>query len=294
MTEFLDWLADAADRRAARGLTRRLHTTKPGDLLDLAGNDYLGLRTDPRVIAAAVAAVESHGGGSGASRLVTGTLPVHDDLEATLAGLLGSPAALVLSTGYAANLAALTTLTDADTLVWTVGFFTAGLSFAAGPVVGDLLSGASIIFQDKLVVGEKIRINSQFVQIEGIVERINLKSTQLRARTGEMYIVNNGELRYICNFSRGPYSATSLRIKIAATDLLPALALLNRLAPEAPRLFTELNEPWLVFSESGTMDHTTELTLALKTDFGRAAQLRPKLMVFLQHHFAMEKITFAK
>ena len=36
MTEFLDWLADAADRRAARGLTRRLHTTKPGDLLDLA------------------------------------------------------------------------------------------------------------------------------------------------------------------------------------------------------------------------------------------------------------------
>ena len=117
MTEFLEWLADAADRRAARGLTRRLHTTKPGDLLDLAGNDYLGLRTDPRVIAAAVAAVESHGGGSGASRLVTGTLPVHDDLEATLAGLLGSPAALVLSTGYAANLAALTTLTDADTLV---------------------------------------------------------------------------------------------------------------------------------------------------------------------------------
>ena len=69
------------------------------------------------MIAAAVAAVESHGGGSGASRLVTGTLPVHDDLEATLAGLLGSPAALVLSTGYAANLAALTTLTDADTLV---------------------------------------------------------------------------------------------------------------------------------------------------------------------------------
>ena len=99
MTEFLDWLADAADRRAARGLTRRLHTTKPGDLLDLAGNDYLGLRTDPRVIAAAVAAVESHGGGSGASRLVTGTLPIHDDLEATLAGLLGSPAALVLPPG---------------------------------------------------------------------------------------------------------------------------------------------------------------------------------------------------
>ena len=218
--------------------------------------------------------------------------PLRLERQTTLKELLSS---LISVTAFSTTaILSLALFTDADTLVWTVGFFTAGLSFAAGPVVGDLLSGASIIFQDKLVVGEKIRINSQFVQIEGIVERINLKSTQLRARTGEMYIVNNGELRYICNFSRGPYSATSLRIKIAATDLLPALALLNRLAPEAPRLFTELNEPWLVFSESGTMDHTTELTLALKTDFGRAAQLRPKLMVFLQHHFAMEKITFAK
>ncbi|MCB0167042.1 MAG: mechanosensitive ion channel family protein [Anaerolineae bacterium] len=218
--------------------------------------------------------------------------PLRLEQQRTLKELLSS---LISVTAFTtAAVVTLALFTDTETLIWTVGFFTAGLSFAAGPVVGDLLSGASIIFQDKLVVGEKIRINSQFVPIEGIVERINLKSTKLRARTGEMYIVNNGELRYICNFSRGPYSATSLRIKIAAPDLLPALALLNRLAPEAPRVFPELNEPWLVFSESGTMDHTIELTLALKTDFGRAAQLRPKLMVFLQHHFSLENIAFAK
>lgn len=218
--------------------------------------------------------------------------PIRPERQVTLKELISS---LISVTAYTtAAVVTLALFTDADTLIWTVGFFTAGLSFAAGPVVGDLLSGASIIFQDKLVVGEKIRINSQFVPIEGIVERINLKSTKLRARTGEMYIINNGELRYICNFSRGPYSATSLRIKIAAADLLPALALLNRLAPEAPRVFPELNEPWLVFSESGAMDHTMELTLALKTDFGRAAQLRPKLMVFLQHHFSLENIAFAK
>ncbi|MCB9078534.1 MAG: mechanosensitive ion channel [Anaerolineaceae bacterium] len=217
--------------------------------------------------------------------------PLRLERQRTLRELLSS---LISVTAFiTAAIISLALFADTDTLVWTIGFFTAGISFAAGPVVGDLLSGVSIIFQDKLVVGEKIRINSQFIPIEGIVERINLKSTQLRARTGEMYIVNNGELRYICNFSRGPYSATSLRIKIAAADLLPALALLNRLAPEAPRVFPELNEPWLVFSEAGTMDHTTELTLALKIDFGQAARLRPKLMVFLQHHFAMEKIAFA-
>lgn len=117
MSDFARWLAEAADRREACGLTRQLVTATPGALLDLAGNDYLGLRTDSRVIEAAVAAARTHGAGAGASRLVTGTHPVHDHLEAALAELTQTPAALVFSSGYAANLAALTTLTDHDTLI---------------------------------------------------------------------------------------------------------------------------------------------------------------------------------
>ena len=117
MTSPLDWIREAASTREDAGLTRRLTTTKSGDGLDLAGNDYLGLRTHPAVIAGAVAAAETYGGGAGASRLVTGTLDVHDELEAALAALTGAPSALALSTGYAANLAVLTTLADAGTLV---------------------------------------------------------------------------------------------------------------------------------------------------------------------------------
>lgn len=117
MTGPLDWIRDAAAAREAAGLTRRLTTTKAGDALDLAGNDYLGLRRHPAVVAGAVAAAEAYGAGAGASRLVTGTLGIHDELEAALAGLTGAPSALVLSSGYAANLAVLTTLADAGTLV---------------------------------------------------------------------------------------------------------------------------------------------------------------------------------
>ena len=118
MTDFLDWLATAARVRSERGLVRSTPVTEPG-LLDLAGNDYLGLRTHPRVVAGAVAAATAYGAGAGASRLVTGTLAVHAELEAALAALTGSPAGLVLSTGYAANLAAVTALTDPDTLLIT-------------------------------------------------------------------------------------------------------------------------------------------------------------------------------
>ena len=117
MTSPLDWIRAAAATRNDAGLTRRLTTTKVGDGLDLAGNDYLGLRTHPAVVAGAVAAAETYGAGAGASRLVTGTLDIHNELEAALTALTGAPAALVLSSGYAANLAVLTTLADAGTLI---------------------------------------------------------------------------------------------------------------------------------------------------------------------------------
>ena len=218
--------------------------------------------------------------------------PLRLERRQTLRDLVSS--LLSVTVFLTATITSLALFTDVGTLIWIVGFFTAGISFAAGRFVGDLLSGASIIFQDKLAVGEKIRINSQFVEIEGIVEHINLKSTCLRARTGELYIINNGELRYICNYSRGPYSSTSLYIKIASVNLMQALSLLNKLGPEAQKFFPELKEPWLVLSEMGTLDQTIQITLALKTGFGQAAQLRPKLMIFIQKHFALADIPFAK
>lgn len=115
MTLLDTWLADAARAREEAGLTRSTRVVP--DLLDLAGNDYLALRTDPRVVEGALRATREHGAGAGASRLVTGTHPVHVELEQALTALTGTPAALVLSTGYHANLAAMTALTDADTLI---------------------------------------------------------------------------------------------------------------------------------------------------------------------------------
>jgi 8-amino-7-oxononanoate synthase len=112
------WLDARAAAREAGGLRRTLRPRgATDDLVDLAGNDYLGLARHPEVIAAAEAAARRWGAGAGASRLVTGSLDLHADLEAELAGFMGQPAALVLSTGYHANLAAVTALVDRDCLV---------------------------------------------------------------------------------------------------------------------------------------------------------------------------------
>jgi len=112
------WLADRAAAREEAGLTRRLRARGPDEpLTDLAGNDYLGLTRHPAVRRTAADAALTWGAGAGASRLVTGTLTLHEELERELADWLGRPAALVCSTGYHANLAAVAALADRDTHV---------------------------------------------------------------------------------------------------------------------------------------------------------------------------------
>lgn len=124
---------DLDDRLAAReerGLRRDLAPTErvaarsrvspdPGgepptfddpERLLFATNDYLGLASDERVQRAATEAAKTVGTGAGASRLVTGDTPVHRALERDLAAAKGTDRALVFSSGYAANVGAITAL----------------------------------------------------------------------------------------------------------------------------------------------------------------------------------------
>lgn len=113
-----DWINDEARRRAAAGLVRTLRP-RPAepDVLDLASNDYLGLTRHPEVTAAAAGAAHHWGAGATGSRLVTGSTALHAELERELADFCGFEAALVLSSGYAANLAALTALSARGSLI---------------------------------------------------------------------------------------------------------------------------------------------------------------------------------
>ena len=137
----MGWFDEAVSRRnaeiAAAGRWRQVRTLAGGGpltecvadgrtVVQFAANDYLGLATHPAVSEAAIAEVRRTGTGSGASRLIVGSRPVHDELEDALAQqwspLLGTGAsALLFPTGYAANLGTLTAAVGAagadDTVV---------------------------------------------------------------------------------------------------------------------------------------------------------------------------------
>ena len=87
------------------------------DLLNFSSNDYLGLANDPALKAAAAAAVEKYGAGSGASRLVCGALAPHHELDEALAAFKGTPAALSFSSGYATALGTICALLDSNDLI---------------------------------------------------------------------------------------------------------------------------------------------------------------------------------
>ncbi len=108
-------------------LLRRLRTiasaTGPTVMLEsrevilLSSNNYLGLATHPTVVEAAIAATRRYGAGSGAARLVCGTLTPHEALETALARFKGTEAALTFAAGYLANIGVIPALIGKDGLI---------------------------------------------------------------------------------------------------------------------------------------------------------------------------------
>ncbi len=80
------------------------------DMLLLSSNDYLGLIGDPRIDEAAIDAIRKYGTGTGGSRMLTGTIDLHHEMEKDLARFKGTPEAITFTSGYVANLAVVSAL----------------------------------------------------------------------------------------------------------------------------------------------------------------------------------------
>lgn len=122
-----DW-SERLEALSLQGLRRTLRTVESPqgariridgrEVINFASNDYLGLANHPDICEAARQAVSRWGWGAGSSRLVSGHMRPHAELEARLAAFKHTEAALVCSTGYQANLAAIRGLAGAGDVIF--------------------------------------------------------------------------------------------------------------------------------------------------------------------------------
>lgn len=138
--EWRRWVERGRDRslRAAWGRSGAEVSTPDGRAVDFSANDYLGLASDARLVAAARRALSDDALGAGASRLIAGNHPAHERLEVALAGHFGVPAALLFNTGFAANVGSIPALVGPRDAI-----FADALNHAS-VIDGCRLSGAAV------------------------------------------------------------------------------------------------------------------------------------------------------
>lgn len=129
--------------------------------LNFSSNDYLGLANEPAIKEAAIKAIEKFGAGSGASRLICGSLAPHHELDETLAAFKGTEAALSFSSGYAAAVGTIGALLGKDDII-----------------IIDKLVHASIVDGARLC-GAKLRVfsHNDLTELEDILKWANKTSS---------------------------------------------------------------------------------------------------------------------
>ena len=192
--------------------------------------------------------------------------------QTTLRSLLGHAVTFVI--GVLAVALSLAQFTGAAALLTFLGLFSAGLGLGARPLVSDYLTGFTLIFEDQFSVGEKVEVAG----VQGYVESVSLRTTHMRADTGELYIIPNGDVRNIRNFSRASFSPATVTVTIPSDELPTVLARLHRVADRVAALFPDLVEPPKVLSERGVLGPTTDLTLVVKAPFGHGPATRTRVL----------------
>ena len=157
---------------------------------------------------------------------------------------------------------------DITPLLASAGVAGLAISLGAQSLIKDLIGGVLIIIENQYAVGDSIVVDTA----SGEVERITLRTTQVRSRDGDLHIVPNGEVRILTNQTKG-WSRAVVEVGVAyEEDLERALDVL-RASGEAfaqdPAFAKRLLEPPRVMGPMGLGDAAVILRIEVKTEPGK-------------------------
>jgi small conductance mechanosensitive channel len=208
-------------------------------------------------------------------------------VQQLIAGLISLTAFIIAALLAAGQFFTLSNLAIVATIVSNA------FGFAARDYIGDLLNGISNIFENRFNVGDNVAIFRVGDQVEGIVERVTVRTLSLRTRGGELINVPQGEVRILRNYSRGSYSGTDVICRVAPAHLPAAMAELQALGNEAPSLLPDLIAPWTLVSTDGTLGSPAEILIHAQARYGHGAGLRLRIMVLVEERLSAAGIPLA-
>ncbi|MDR2137821.1 MAG: glycine C-acetyltransferase [Synergistaceae bacterium] len=165
--------------------------------LNLCSNNYLGLANDPRVCAKAKDAIDKYGVGPGAVRTIAGTMDIHLELEKKLAKFKGTEAAIVVQSGFCANLAVVPTLTGEGDLIFSDSLNHASIIDACRLSRAKTvryehsdMKDLRVKLQDNPTAGKKLIITDGVFSMDGDVARLP-EIVEIAEAFGAMVVVDD-------------------------------------------------------------------------------------------------------
>lgn len=192
-------------------------------------------------------------------------------LQRLYASLITAAAVLLVILGI------LRIFVEPSQIIWIIGLFSAGFGLGARVLVADLIAGTTYIFSNTFAIGEKVEFTVAGNKVDGVVEDVNMRSTLVRARSGELFTIPNGEIGVIRNFTRAPFSGAQINVSVPTEQLDLAMRTLQSAGEEALRATQEQIEPWHILVVDETIGRYTEITVQGKFLFGQAATQKPQM-----------------
>jgi small conductance mechanosensitive channel len=169
---------------------------------------------------------------------------------------------------------------DITPLLASVGVAGLAVSLGAQSVIKDVIGGVLIIVENQYAVGDVITVDSA----SGKVERITLRTTQIRALNGDLYVVPNGEVRVLANKTKD-WSRVMVEVGVAyEEDLEHAFDVLTSSAQafsQAPEFEACLLEPPRVLGPVSLGDSAVILRVEVKTQPGKQWEIGRELRKFV-------------
>jgi small-conductance mechanosensitive channel len=162
------------------------------------------------------------------------------------------------------------------------------IGFGAQSLIKDIIAGMFIVMEDQYAVGDLITIGD----MNGTVERLELRVTKLRNFNGDLYIIPNGEIKKVINHTRGN-KAVIVDIPIAhSVDIDKAFAIAEEVCSDVAKEFDVIVEQPRVQGITELTDRNLNLRIFARTRPNAQGEVERRIKKLIKERFSKEKIAF--